>query len=300
MYLDNRPRTRMGRLVCRMRFVNARSKFHRRLLNGPLRAWGGVPPIADPANKTSVAIACAILHKIGPSLKVARAPTRRFSNEFKGACHDFLRGALKELDYLRPGKWRVLQLPPQSNRSFIRPIELYAHLSNLARLCTENAELAHLAGSGHLICPDIVVARDLEEDEEINAPKLLIDDTVARRASLRKTNGGKSMIHASISCKWTIRSDRVQNSRAEALNLIRNRKGSVPHIVVVTAEPLPSRLASIALGTGDLDFVYHFALPELVQSVEELQLDDAMESLKIMLEGKRLRDVSDLPLDLAI
>jgi hypothetical protein len=57
------------------------------------------------------------------------------------------------------------------------------------------------------------------------------------------------------SSKWTIRSDRSQNSRAEALNLIRNRKGHLPHIVVVTGEPLPSRLASITLGTGDIDWV---------------------------------------------
>lgn len=32
--------------------------------------------------------------------------------------------------------------------------------------------------------------------------------------------------HASISAKFTMRSDRAQNSRTEALNLIRNRKGA--------------------------------------------------------------------------
>ena len=70
------------------------------------------------------------------------------------------------------------------------------------------------------------------------------------------------MLHASISCKWTIRSDRSQNSRTEALNLIRNRKGRVPHIAVVLFEPLPSRIASIAMGTGDIDCTYHGALYE--------------------------------------
>ena len=35
-----------------------------------------------------------------------------------------------------------------------------------------------------------------------------------------------------------MRSDRAQYSRTEALNLIRNRKGRLPHIVVVTGEPL--------------------------------------------------------------
>ena len=108
------------------------------------------------------------------------------------------------------------------------------------------------------------------------------------------------MLHASISSKWTIRSDRAQNSRTEALNLIRNRKGRLPHIVVVTAEPLPSRLASIALGTGDIDCVYHAMLYELVESVKEVGLEDSLEMLNIMIDGKRLKDISDLPLDLAI
>ncbi|HBE52840.1 MAG TPA: restriction endonuclease, partial [Cyanobacteria bacterium UBA11369] len=91
-----------------------------------------------------------------------------------------------------------------------------------------------------------------------------------------------------------------QNCRTEALNLIRNRKGKLPHIIVVTAEPLPSRIASIALGTGDIDCVYHFALYELMAAVREADLEDAAEMLRIMVEGKRLRDISDLPLDLAV
>ncbi|MBI4551464.1 MAG: type II deoxyribonuclease [Candidatus Latescibacteria bacterium] len=113
-------------------------------------------------------------------------------------------------------------------------------------------------------------------------------------------SGSCLILHASISCKWTIRSDRVQNTRTEGLNLIRNRKGPTPHIAVVTAEPLPTRLASLALGTGDLDCVYHFALPELLESVEKIGSEDQLEVLRGMINGRRLRDISDLPLDLAI
>ena len=127
-----------------------------------------------------------------------------------------------------------------------------------------------------------------------------MDDEVALLSSLRKRNGGSPLLHASISCKLTIRSDRSQNSRSEALNLIRNRRGKLPHVVVVTAEPLPSRLASVALGSGDIDCVYHFALPELCNTVKELGLGDSQESLNIMVNGKRLKDISDLPLDLAV
>lgn len=97
-----------------------------------------------------------------------------------------------------------------------------------------------------------------------------------------------------------MRSDRAQNSRTEALNLIRNRKGSLPHIVVVTGEPAPSRLASLAMGTGDIDCVYHFALYELMEAVREAGADDAGILLKTLTDGKRLKDISDLPLDLCI
>lgn len=83
------------------------------------------------------------------------------------------------------------------------------------------------------------------------------------------------------------------------MNQIRCHKGRIPHIAVVTAEPLPSRLASLALGTGDIDYIYHFALNELIQSVGEIDAPDSSEMLRSMLEGERLRDISDLPLDLS-
>lgn len=109
------------------------------------------------------------------------------------------------------------------------------------------------------------------------------------------------MLHASISCKWTIRSDRAQNVRSEALNLIGNRKGHLPHVVVITGEPLPSRIASLALGTGNIDCVYHFALQELIATVEDLKDEEGTkDTLRTMVEGKRLKDIADLPLDLAV
>lgn len=281
-------------------FREERSKFHAELLKGALTInKDGIPAIADGGNKASVEIAQRLVAKLGQSVTAARVAGQTSGNEFEGACCEFVAATFKKLGHLRPGKWQVIQLP-QRDRIGIARFEQYAHLSEIARMCKENTELATVIGSDYLICPDIVVIRDLEEDKEINRHESLVDDKTATRASLRKTNGGKPIIHASISCKWTIRSDRVQNSRAEALNLMRNRKGHLPHIVVVTSEPLPSRLASIALGTGDIDTIYHFALPELIESVNEIESPDSSEMMRIMLEGKRLRDISDLPLDLAV
>lgn len=70
--------------------------------------------------------------------------------------------------------------------------------------------------------------------------------------------------------------------------------------MALTAEPTPARLSSIALGTGDLDMVYHFALPELIDAVERVGDETARALMRTMVEGQRLRDISDLPLDLTV
>jgi hypothetical protein len=157
-----------------------------------------------------------------------------------------------------------------------------------------------LLGTDCQLAPDVLVARQPEPDDFINSQHFLVDDTVGLRASIRRRNNDLPILHASISCEWTLPSDRAQDARSQALKLIRHRKGRLPHIVVVTGEPLPSRLASLALGTGDLDCVYHFALPELIAGVEALGQEDPANLVKTMVDGKRLKDIADLPLDLAV
>jgi hypothetical protein len=145
-----------------------------------------------------------------------------------------------------------------------------------------------------------LVLRNPESDAIINRDSELVDSEAGRYAIIRTANQEQPIVHAIVSCKWTLRSDRAQNARSEALNVIRNRKGRTPHIAVVTGEPSPSRLASLALGTGDIDTVYHFALPELIKAVGASDNDEAVSMLNTLVTGKRLRDISDLPLDLAI
>lgn len=48
------------------------------------------------------------------------------------------------------------------------------------------------------------------------------------------------------------------------------------------------RIASLALGTGDLDCTYHFALPELVEAVKLINNDDQMDMLNTLVQGRRL------------
>jgi hypothetical protein len=212
---------------------------------------------------------------------------------FETACQRFLAEALAALAHLRPGTLTV------ARGHSIAQFDQYAHLEVLRALADENRALKTHLGTDYLIKPDIVVIRDTLPDSAINRHAPLVDATVAGRSALRTANGARATLHASISCKLTIRSDRVQNTRSEALNLIRNRKGRLPHIAAVTAEPSPSRIAAIALGTGDIDCVYHFALPELVE-VLRAQGRAALDLVETMIDGQRLRDIADLPLDLVI
>ena len=281
-------------------FAEARRSFHAALLDKVLRAnEAGIPSNADGSITTSVAIAKGILIRLGAGATGARLSGQMSGNQFEVITCKFLSQTFLRLSHLRPGEWTVQQVTGR-DRSAIARFEQYRHLVALEKAARRDPELAAALGNDYTITPDIVVVRGLETDERINEPEPILDDTVCRLASLRAANGGLPFLHASISCKWTIRSDRVQNARSEALNLIRNRKGRLPHVAVVTGEPLPSRLSAIALGTGDIDCVYHFALPELLSAVEELGHGDSVESLKIMIAGKRLKDISDLPLDLAV
>ncbi|MBV1853952.1 NgoMIV family type II restriction endonuclease [Catellatospora tritici] len=79
---------------------------------------------------------------------------------------------------------------------------------------------------------------------------------------------GGELLHAAVSSKWSLRSDRAQNVRHEFGMLVRNRRGRLPHLVLVTAEPLPTRLLSIARGTGEIDAVYHLLFHEIAQGVQ--------------------------------
>jgi len=284
----------------RAEFAEARRAFHEALLQSCLTIDPqGRPSNSDSSNQTSIKLAQGIANLLKAETVGERAAGQTSGIQFEALCAEFLRQTFLKLGHLRPGKWEVHHVKGR-NRLEIARYEQYSHLVALDRAAKSDPELAAALGSDYTITPDVVIVRETEDDAAINAPELLVNDHVATLASLRQRDGGLPLLHASISCKWTIRSDRAQNARSEALNLVRNRKGRLPHVTVVTAEPTPSRLASIALGTGDVDCVYHFALYELQETIEALGMHDAADMLAIMVNGDRLKDISDLPLDLAI
>ncbi len=282
--------------------MQLRHEYHQSLQS---RVWGwegNYPSNADKGSKVSVFIASAMLANASNATN-APAKSQSAGVAFTELTKQFVEKAFSSLSHLRPGEWRY---STEQARTGITAFDQYGHLATVREMLEEhreNREFRAAFAIDYLVVPDIVIGREPVSDAAINANERYIadNDEGGSLSPLRASNSGSAtMLHASISCKWTIRSDRAQNTRTEALNLIRNRKGNTPHIVVVTGEPMPTRLASLALGSGDIDCVYHMAMYELREAVGSLEDESQLDMLETLVAGRRLRDISDLPLDLAI
>jgi len=278
-----------------MNMEQLRKAYHETICQQVLGYRAEVPSIADKSSKRSIQLAQGILTRMGFPPCPDPPKGQRAGALFESLTRDYLQRAFHLIQHLRPGDWTF------SVHGDVTAFDQYEHLTDLAQVLAQYPGLRATLGD-YLVKPDIVIGRSPVPDQQINQDADILQSDTATLTPLRASNfpDPKPILHASISCKWTIRSDRSQNARTEGLNLIRNRKGKTPHIVIVTAEPLPSRIASVALGTGDLDCVYHMALYELGESVEEAGDETLSEMLNLLVDGKRLRDISDLPFDLAI
>lgn len=283
-----------------------REDYHRNLCGDVLGLHAkGYFNNADGANRCSVALAKGMAEAmLGPYCATDSLPTGQASgSRFAAHTARFLEDSFKLLQHLRPGTWVFSAAQGELG---ITAYEQYKHLADLRRVADDHPEVRVALGGDYLILPDIVIGKEPVSDGEIDRNVSVVgsDSTLARLTSFRSDNTPRPLktLHASLSCKWTIRSDRAQNTRTEALNLMRNRKGRTPQMLVVTAEPLPRRLSSIAVGTGDIDCTYHAALYELLAAAEAQAdvFEDQLDELRTLIDGQRLRDISDLPFDLAI
>lgn len=289
------------------------------------RGPGGVVSVADTGTKTSIDIAAAMageLTSAGYSLTltpISKPQTK--GTVFSSAVADFLRfcwsnGFEKLAGLGSPNIWKF------ESEAKLTGYSQYQHLAALVALYEEavadgdHARAAIFAGDYHVV-HDVLMARRPATDVEVNVhvqpgqdPIVVADEPWADRTPLRKVDG-LPIVHAAVSSKLTLRSDRAQNVRTEALNIIKHRKGRVPHVVAVTAEPMPKRLASLARGTGEIDAVYHVCLPELWKAVELLTTNmqglagktkrsrqEQWDDLQVLVAGGQLRDIADLPFDL--
>jgi hypothetical protein len=253
----------------------------------------GVPSNANKHHGASTLFGRQIIANIGVRLHTTYISLRIAQERFERITSRYLEDAFKSLNHLRPGKWLFYTV---KNRTEVSENK---QLDSLEDILATNRKFRTLLVDYNIVKPDIIIARVPVEDKEINQKQKIVDDNIATHTPLRKKNSTKLIHHASISCNWIIHSGPSKAVRTETLNLMGNRKGHFPHTVAVTAEPLPIRIATLALGTDDIDCVYHFALHELRSAVEKFGNQDQLEMLITMIEGHRLRDISDLPFDLA-
>ena len=281
--------------------LEERHIFHRQLTDSHTLSINsdGVASNADKSQRLSCEVALRVARKLGAAEGVRKLDGQSAGRNFEAAVSAFVSATVPALSMLRPGHWEILNVGSSRQGQFLAQFEPYRHLRELTESIEQNPALATVLGNSYDISPDVLVLRKPVPPQVLTESGIIIDGA-ASYSPLVSRHSQAPIVHAVISCKWTLRSDRAQNARSEALNLIRNRKGRTPHIVVVTGEPMPSRLASLALGTGDIDTMYHFALSELVEATRASRNAEAMKTLDNLINGQRLRDIADLPLDLAI
>lgn len=282
-----------------------RQRFHAELLASNVLHFrdNGDANIADGGNRTSVALGNGYLAALKAEVWRERIAPQTGGSELEVVVEAFVRRTLELLDIFGGRGFSTRRRKDITEYHQYRPIAP----DNLS--LPEFDALRHAFGGDYVVTPDILVERRALSREELNAKGLVVDDAYGDLSTIRAAD--RLILHASISCKQTIRSDRSQNSRLEALNLLRMRTGRAPHIVVVTSEPLPSRIGSVAIGTGDLDCTYHVALPELRAAMIEHESTGRGQpgqtarakqarDLEMMVKNGRLKDIADLPLDLLL
>jgi len=226
------------------------------------------PNFSDGSNLPSVRVANHMLETLGIDREVPLRADESAGALFEKLVRDDVEHALHTA---RPDVPWDVRVDAKSLSEFAQ----YAHLEKLKDLVAsdDTKTLATALGQDYEVQPDVTVGL-LEGD-------------------------GAPFLHASISCKFTIRSDRAQNAKTESAVLTRHRKGRMPHVVALTAEPLPLRIASLAQGTGDLDAVYHVALDALQAAVGAEGSRDQRDALELLTGAGRLLDYDDLLIAIA-
>ena len=191
----------------------ARSAFHKRLLDTILTIDAkGIPSNADKGNRLSVLLAQKMREHIienvqNESVKEqqsdytvskTKAAGQSSGSIFEREVMTFLATTFPKFQHLRPGAWHILRL---GNQSQIKTSDFaqYEHLAYLSHLMKADAQLAAVLGNGYMVAPDVIIYRDLCTDDELNVPEEIVDDASAKAAALRKSNGGKPILHASVS-----------------------------------------------------------------------------------------------------
>ncbi|MBI3911719.1 MAG: hypothetical protein HY320_12410 [Armatimonadetes bacterium] len=247
--------------------------------------------VADTDNAASCAIAAAmgerLEQELGVQIKEATKREAEPGNALQNALRDWLEQEIR-------GRGLEGQFEVACNRRIDR-FHDYSHLGRLQQIidADQTGELSLALSGEYLVAPDVVIGWVSRPWSEIDLDEDRLTAKSARAAFL----------HASVSCKWTIRSDRAQNVRLEATNLASKRRGRMPHFVFVTCEPLPSRLQSVARGDGALDCTYHVALGALWYALHHARasadsIGAQRDVLRTLIQAGKIRPLTTLAHDL--
>ena len=185
------------------------------------------PNLADVGSKTSMHLAGYVYETLGVPKSRIRSDSLDDDSASKASGTALERAIENDLTQQLTAKdpdrtWLV------SRTGTVADYAQFTHLNDLQALLEKNPILRSTFAGDYQVKTDVYVGVENSAHHEAHP-----------------------FLHAAISSKWTIRSDRVQNVRHEFATLVRNRRGRSPHLVLVTAEPLPTRLLSIARGTGE-------------------------------------------------
>lgn len=220
-------------------------------------------------------------------------------SSFGVAVREFLARLLPYSAGLLPAGCSVETQPP-GRRLTLSQFAQFRHVADLERLSVEEASIRSSVAMGLAQDPNVLMLRAPLHDNEINDKAILVELTLARRSWLRARHQPKPLLHAALWCRSSMSREVGGAIRASARSLSRLRRGRAPHIAAVTCEVLPSRMTDLALSPGELDCCYHCALPELRSALSTLDADEELALLDVMVQTQRLKDVSDLFLDLAL
>ncbi|HPG39215.1 MAG TPA: NgoMIV family type II restriction endonuclease [bacterium] len=258
---------------------------------------GDYPNNADGDSRISVSIAKEIYAQLGPP-QYATISVQNSDDLFAILTKDFIEKCFNLLNHLRPGNWRYYL------KTEISQFEQYKDFAEMDSFLKEHKELATTIGQAYIPKPDILIGREPLTDNEINKYREILSTGINRgkRTPLRQANNPspKPILFAAIFCPWTLGLNQAQRIKFDAISLINKRKGKAPQIAGVTAETNLLKIASLAFETGELDCVYHFALNELKNAITTINDESQLDMYKTLVEGRRLRDISDLPFDLAV
>ena len=189
---------------------------------------------ADPQRQRSVALAAGIASRMASEHCSQPISSEQSHVLLTDRTVDFLQSAFKQLGFSSP---EGCFLSAVSTSRKIARFREYKHLVSFVRRTKKEPELKAKLGGDCLLLPDIAVTGNRGANQSPHLPK-------SSRIYLIHSH---FLVQASISCKWTAKRNLSLNFLMEPLNFIKSKKVRKHYIAVVLFEPLPSRIAFLAL-----------------------------------------------------